>query len=128
MEQQKIELLPNAKPIRTKQGRWNPKYTSMVKAELDKLLEARFIRPVEITKWVSPMVLALKKNGKLRICVNYKTLNKITKKDHYPLPFCEEIWEKIAGHEMYTFRDGYKGYHQVKIVPEDQLKTTFSTP
>jgi hypothetical protein len=109
MEQHKIELLPNAKPIRTKQGRWNPKYTTMVKEELDKLLKVGFIRPVEIIEWVSPMVLALKKNGKLRVCVNYKTLNKITKKDQYPLPFCEEILEEVVRYEMYTFGNGYRG-------------------
>jgi hypothetical protein len=128
MEQHKIELLPNAKPIKTKQGRWNPKYTTMVKEELDKLLEARFIKPVETTEWVSPVVLALKENGKLRVCINYKALNKIMKKDHYLLLVCEQILDEVTGHEMYTFRDGYKGYHQVKIAPEDQLKTTFTTP
>jgi hypothetical protein len=128
MEQHKIELLPNAKLIRTKQGRWNPKYIAMVKEELDKLLEVGFIRLVETTEWVSHLVLALKKNGKLRVCITYKALNKVTKKNRYPLPFCEEILEEVAGHEMYTFVDGYKGYHQVKIVPEDQLKTTFTTP
>jgi hypothetical protein len=84
MEQHKIELLPNAKPIRAKQGRWNPRYTAMVKEELDKLLEARFIRPVETTEWVSFVVLTLKKNSKLKVCVNYKALNKITKKYRYP--------------------------------------------
>jgi hypothetical protein len=52
-----------------------------------------------------------KKIGKLKVFVNYKALNKTTKKDHYPLPFCEEILEKVVGHEMYTFRDGYRGYH-----------------
>jgi len=83
----------------------------MVKEELDKLLEAGFIRHVETTKWVSPVVLALKKNGKLRVYVNYKALNKVTKKDRYLLPFCEEILEEVAGHEMYTFGDGYRGYH-----------------
>jgi hypothetical protein len=72
MEQYKIELLPNAKPIKTKQGRWNPRYTTMVKEEFDKLLEAGFIRPMETIEWVSPVVLALKKNGELRVCVNYK--------------------------------------------------------
>jgi len=128
MEQHKIELLPNAKPIKAEQGRWNPRYTTMVKEELDKLLEAGFIRPVETIEWVSPVVLALKKNGKLRVCVNYKTLNKVTKKDGYPLPFCEKILEEVARHKMYTFGDGYKGYHQVKIILEDQLKTTFTTP
>jgi hypothetical protein len=81
MEQQNIKLLPNAKSIKTKQRRWNPKYTTMVKEELGKLLEARFIRPMEITKWVSPVVLTLKKNGKLRVCENYKALNKVTKKN-----------------------------------------------
>jgi hypothetical protein len=81
MEQHKIELLPNAELIRAKQERWNPRYTAMVKEELDKLLEVAFIRLVETTKWVSPLVLALKKNGKLRVCVNYKALNKGTKKD-----------------------------------------------
>jgi hypothetical protein len=81
MEQHKIELLPNVKPIKAKQGRWNPRYTAMVKEELDKLLETGFIRPVETTEWVSLMVLALKKNDKLRVCVNYKVLNKVTKKD-----------------------------------------------
>jgi len=128
MEQHKIELLPNAKSIRAKQGRWNPRYTTMVKEELDKLLEVGFIRLVETTEWVFPVELTLKKNGKLRVCVNYKALNKVTKKDRYPLPFCEEILEKVAGHKMYTFGNGYRGYHQVKIAPEDQLKTTFTTP
>jgi len=90
----------------------------MVKEELDKLLEVGFIKPVETTEWVSPVVLTLKKNGKLRVCVNYKALNKVTKKDRYPLPFCEEILEEIVRHEMYTFGDGYRG-HQVKIALED---------
>jgi hypothetical protein len=68
MEQHKIELLPNAKSIKTKQGRWNPRYTTMVKEEFDKLLVTRFIKLVEIIEWVSPMVFALKKNGKLKVC------------------------------------------------------------
>jgi hypothetical protein len=68
---------------------------------------------------------SVKENGKLRVCVNYKALNKVTKKDQYALPFCEEILEEVKRHEMYTFRDGYRGYHQVKIAPKNQLKTTF---
>jgi len=128
MEQHKIELLPNAKLVKTKQGRWNPRYITMVKEEFDKLLVARFIKLVEIIEWVSPMVLALKKNGKLKVCVNYKPLNKVTKKDRYPLPFCEEILEEVVQHKMYTFENGYRGYHQVKIILEDQLKITFITP
>jgi hypothetical protein len=74
------------------------------------------------------VVLTLNKNGKSRVRVNYKVLNKITKKDRYPLPFCEKNLEEVKRHEKYTFRDGYEGYHQVKIASEDQLKTTFTTP
>jgi hypothetical protein len=80
MEQHEIELLPNTKPVKTKQGGWNSIYTTMVKEELNKLLKARFIKLVETTKWVSRVVLVLKKNGKLNVCVNYKILNKVTKK------------------------------------------------
>jgi len=96
MKQHKIELLPNAKLIKTKQGRWNRKYTTMVKEEFDKLLEARFIKPMETIEWVSPVVLALKKNAKLRVCVNYKTLNKVIKKDQYLLQrnFVKKFWKK----------------------------------
>ncbi len=92
-----IKLLPNAKLVRTKQRRWNPKYIAMVKEELEKLSEAKFIRPMETTEWVSLMVLALKKNGKLRVCINYKALNKGAKKDQYPLPFCEEKFGRSNG-------------------------------
>jgi hypothetical protein len=100
----------------------------MVKEELDKLLEAGFIKLVETSEWVSPVVLALKKNSKLRVCVNYKALNKVIKKDRYPVPFCEKNLGEVTGREMYTSGNGYRGNHQVKIAQEDQLKTIFTTP
>jgi hypothetical protein len=81
---------------------------------------------METNVWVSPMVLTLKKNGNIRVCVNYKVLNKLTKKNRYPLPFCEEILEEVTWHEMYTFGDWYKGYHQITF--KDQFKTIFTTP
>jgi len=89
MEQHKIELL-NAKLVKTKQRRWNLRYTTMVKEKFDKLLDAGFIKLVKTTEWVSFVVLALKKNGKLRVSVNYKALNQVTKKDRHLLPFCEK--------------------------------------
>ena len=106
----------------------NPKYAEVVKVELEKLLEAGFIRPVKNTEWVSPIILAPKKNVKFRVCVNYKKLNNVTKKDRYPIPFYDEVLEEVGGHELYSFADGYSGYHQVKIAKEDQLKTTFTSP
>ena len=68
-----------------------------------------------------------KKNGKIRICQDYRKLNAVTKKDYFPLPFTDSILDAVAGHESYSFLDGFSGYNQVKIAKEDQLKTTFTT-
>ena len=96
--------------------------------EVTKLLEASFIYPVKESEWVSPVVITPKKNGKLRVCVDYKPLNAATKRDHYPLPFQDEILNQVAGHERYSIMDGFSGYFQIPIAEEDQLKTTFITP
>lgn len=126
--QHEIPLFPNAKPVRTKERRMNPRLQLIVKAELEKLLEAGFIKPVEITDWVSPMVLVKKKNGKLRVCIDYRCLNKVTQKDHFPIPFIFQILDEVSGEELYTFMDGYAGYNQMGIHPKDWHKTAFTTP
>ena len=95
---------------------------------MKKLTNAGFIYPVEDSKWVSPVVVTPKKNGKWWVCVDYKPLNTTTKRYHFPLPFQEEILNEVAGHERYTVCDGYLGYFQISIVEEDQKKTTFITP
>ena len=74
------------------------------------------------------MVLVKKKNGKIRVCIDYRALNKWTQKDHFPLPFINTILDEVAGHELYTFMDGYSGYNQISIAPEDHHKTAFITP
>ena len=83
MVEHRIPLIPGAKPIRQKERRMNPQLQLVVKAELERLLKAGFIKPVEITDWVSPMILVKKKNGKLRVCVVYRKLNVCTQKDHF---------------------------------------------
>ena len=105
----------------------NPKYSLMVKEEIDKLLECGFIYPVPHSEWVSPIVVVPKKNGKLRICQDFRKLNSVTKKDHFPLPFTDAILDGVAGHECYSFLDGFSGYNQVQIAPEDRPLTTFTT-
>ncbi|MCO5569244.1 hypothetical protein L7F22_022955 [Adiantum nelumboides] len=77
---------------------------------------------------VSSVVVTPKKNGKWRVCVDYKPLNAATKRDHFPLPFQDEILNEVAGHERYTVCDGYSGYYHIPIAEEDQHKTTFITP
>jgi hypothetical protein len=66
--------------------------------------------PVENLKWVSPITIIVKKNGKFQVCVDYQRLNDCTKKDYYPFPFIDDILDEIAGHELYSFGDGYSGY------------------
>ena len=97
--------------------------------EVQKLLKAGFIYPVEDLEWVSPVVMVPQKNGKWHICADFKPLNAATKRDHFPLPFQDEILlNEVAGYECYTVCDGYSGYFQVGIAEEDQRKTIFITP
>ena len=62
------------------------------------------------------------------VCMDYRKLNNATRKDHFPLPFIDQLLEKLAGHEFYCFLDGYSGYNQISIAPEDQEKTTCTCP
>jgi hypothetical protein len=68
-----------------------------------------------------------KKNGKLRICVDFRKFNKATKKNPYPLPFFDEVLNIVVRYEAYSFLDGYSRYHQIFIAPKDRYKTTFVT-
>ena len=63
-----------------------------------------------------------------RICIDYRKLNKATRKDHFPLPFLDQMLDRLAGYQYYCFLDGYSGYNQIAIAPEDQEKTTFTCP
>jgi len=74
---------------------------------------------------LSTIVIVLKKNGKLRICTDFKNLNVTKKKNPYPLPFTDEMLNTIAWYETYSFLDGYSGYHQMSIAPKDKYKIAF---
>ena len=91
------------------------------------MLAAGIIYPIDQSEWASPMVVQPKKHDpkKLRICVDFKWLNRATLTDHFPTPFADEILNEVAGHECYSFIDGFSGYNQVRIAEEDQRNTTF---
>ena len=91
----------------------------MVKEELQKLLNVGFIYPILDSRWVSPLVVVLKKNGKWHICVDYRALNKATKKDHFPLPFIDQVLDTLVGKQFFSFLDGFSGYNQISIAQED---------
>ena len=83
---------------------------------------------MEDLEWVSLVVVTPKKNGKWQVYVDYKPLNATTKRDHFPLPFQDEILNEVVGHKRYTVCDGYLGYFQISIAKEDQKKTPFIMP
>ena len=76
----------------------------------------------------SPLVVVPKKNGKWRVCIDYRELNKATLEDHFPLPFINQALDTLAGKKYFSFLDGFSGYNQILVAPEDQNKTTFTCP
>jgi hypothetical protein len=142
----KIHLEENSKPSREPQRRLNPAMQEVVRAEVIKLLDAGIIYPISDSKWVSPIHVVPKRVGLTvvknqdnelvptliqsgwRVCIDYRKLNVATKKDHFPLPFIDQMVERLVGHEYYCFLDGYSGYNQVPVDLEDQEKTTFTCP
>eukprot|EP00253_Pinus_taeda_P023927 PITA_23927 len=106
----------------------NPNLREIVKEELQILLNAGFVYPISNNEWVSPLVIVPKKNGKWRVCVDYRALNKATQKDHFPLPFIDQVLNSLSGKRFFSFLDGFSGYNQIKIAPQDQEKTTFTSP
>ncbi|KAK5794203.1 hypothetical protein PVK06_035415 [Gossypium arboreum] len=82
---------------------------------------------VKYSDWVANIVLIPKKDGKVRMCVDYRDLNKASPKDNFPLPHIDTLLDNTAGHSLFSFMDGFSGYNQIKIHPEDMEKTTFLT-
>jgi hypothetical protein len=142
----RIFLEDDSRPSRQPQRRLNPIMQEVVKKEIIKWLDADIIYPISDSSWVSPTQVVPKKAGltvvtnekgeniatrtasSWRVCIDYRKLNTATKKDHFPLPFIDQILERLAGREFYCFLDGYSGYNQVAVHPEDQDKTTFTCP
>ena len=134
------------KPSMEAQRRLNPTMNEVVHKEVLKWLDAGVIYPISDSAWVSPVQVVPKKGGTTviktenkillpsrtvtgwRICIDYHKLNKATRKDHFPLPFLDRMLDRLVGHEYYYFLDGYSGYNQITISPEDQEKTTFTCP
>ena len=96
--------------------------------EINKLLAAGFIKPIQHPKWLSNIVLVKKKNGQIRCCVDFRNLNKACPKDEFPLPNIDLLVDLAVGSSMFSFMDGYSGYNQIRMVAKDAEKTAFRTP
>jgi len=119
----RIPLKPDAKPSKQRPYRMNPRYKEKVREEIDRMLEAGIIEPVEESEWISPMVIQEKKTTReIRICVDLKKLNDACLHDQFSTPFIDEVLENVGGQEVYSFADGFSGYHQIMIVVKDRLR------
>nr|GFA78291.1 reverse transcriptase domain-containing protein [Tanacetum cinerariifolium] len=141
----KILIEEDFEPTVQHQRRVNPKIHDVIKQEVIKLLDAGLIYPISNSHWVSPVHCVPKKGGFTvvknedneliltrlvtgwRVCIDYRLFNEATRKDHFPLPFMDQMLERLAGNQYYCFLDSFSGYFQIPIDPKDQEKMTFTT-
>lgn len=125
--QHTIPMIYDEKHVQQKLTKIHPNHESQIKAELNKLLKAKIILPVKHSKWVSNLVSVRRKNGDIRIFMDFRNLNKACLKDNFPLPTMEQILQSVAGSELTSFLNVFSGYNQILVHPDDRLKTTFRT-
>jgi hypothetical protein len=141
----RIPVEQEHKPIHENQRQLNNVMWEVIKNEVLKLLKAGVIYPISNSEWVCLVQVVPKKGGMTVIhneknelipqwtvtgwpmCIDYQELNKYTQKDHFELPFIDEMLERLANHTL-CYLDGYSGYHQIPIHPDDQSKITFTCP
>jgi hypothetical protein len=130
------ELIEHQLPMKSgfrpyKQGAQNfkPEIIGRVQEEVDQLLQAGFIQPYRYKDWVSNIVPVEKKNtGKIRICVDFRNLNRATPKDEYLMPVADLLVDSVSGNKGISFLDGNTGYNQIFLVKVDVSKTVFRCP
>nr|GEU77918.1 DNA-directed DNA polymerase [Tanacetum cinerariifolium] len=145
-EEKSALLKDDFKPTVQHQRMVNLKIHEVIKKEVIKLLDAGLIYLISDSLWVSPIHCVPKKGGMIvvenedneliptrlvkgwRVCIDYRKLNDATRKDHFPLPFIDQMLERLAIDEFYCFLDGFSRYFQILIDPQDQEKTTFTCP
>ena len=125
----RLPIKPGFRPHKQPPRRFNPNVYDRIKEEISRLLKAGFIRPCRYAEWISNIVPVEKKNtGKLRVCIDFRDLNKATPKDEYPMPIADMLINDASGHKVISFLDGNAGYNQIFMAEEDTSKTAFRCP
>jgi hypothetical protein len=122
-----IPLTPGAVPQFRPIYRLSPVEFEELRKHIATLLEQGFIEPSN-SPWGAPILFVAKKDGSLRLCVDYRALNKVTQKDRYPLPRIDDLFDQLQGAKVFSSLDLQQGYHQVRVTDEDVPKTAFRTP
>ena len=123
-----LKIHPGSKPVKQRLRRFDEEKRRAIGEEIAKLSVTEFIREVYHLEWLANRILARKKSGKWRMCVDYMGLNKACPKDPFPLPRIDQIVNSTSGSETLCFLDAYSGYHQIAMKEFNQLATSFITP
>ena len=121
-----IDLVPGTNPISIAPYRMSASELGELKKQLEELLEKQFIRP-SVSPWGAPVLLVKKKDGSMRLCVDYRQLNKVTIKNRYPLPRIDDLMDQLVSAVVFSKIDLRSGYHQIRVKAEDISKTAFRT-
>ena len=121
-----IELVPEAQPVSKTPYRMAPTELAELKVQLQELLDKKYIRP-SVSSWGAPVLFVKKKDGSLRLCIDYRELNKLTVKNKYPLPRIDDLFDQLQGATYFSKIDLRSGYHQLRVKKESIPLTAFRT-
>ncbi|KAJ0906604.1 putative nucleotidyltransferase, Ribonuclease H [Helianthus annuus] len=122
----RIDIIPGAAPIARAPYRLAPTEMKELRTQLDELLTKGFIRPSS-SPWGAPVLFVKKKDGSMRLCIDYRELNKVTVKNRYPLPRIDDLFDQLQGASYFSKIDLRSGYHQLRVRDEDVHKIAFRT-
>jgi hypothetical protein len=105
-----LKIYPDARPVQQRPQKQSIEWQNFIREEIKKLLDASFIREVRHPRWLANLVVIPKANGKLRMCINYTSLNKACPKDPFPLPRIDQIMDSTSGCDLLCFLDAYSGF------------------
>jgi hypothetical protein len=125
----RLPIKPGYKPYKQPPRKiYKDEVLADVKKEVERLIEAYFIRPCRYAEWISNIVPVYKKNRKMRVCIDFRDLNRATPMDGYPMPVADLLVDAAARHKIISFMDGNAGYNQIFMATEDVAKTAFRCP
>ena len=124
----KLDIDSKVQPKKQKLQKMSDDKVAAVKAEVQRLLDAKVIREVKYSTWLANTIPVKKKNGKWQMCIDFTDLNKACPKDDFPLPRIEKVVDDAANSQMMSLLDCFLGYHQIWTRKEDEEKTSFTTP
>ncbi|KAA3469614.1 RNA-directed DNA polymerase (Reverse transcriptase), Ribonuclease H [Gossypium australe] len=123
----RLPIKEDCRPVQQKLWRMRPDIVLKIKEEVKRQFNAGFLQEVKYSEWVANIVSVPKKDGKVRMCVDCRDLNKASPKDNFPLSHIDTLVDNTKGYSLFSFTDGFSRYNQIKMHPEDMEKTTFIT-